>query len=397
MRVALLLPSLIALLIASLWAGAAHAKTHPITPLPNDKLVALAPLLRSADLALVESEPDGRMRQITVLTRVAASPKVVHDAVADLEHYGEFVHNMSTCTVTRNADGTADQKWSLDLTVTSFDGINRFRFLPDGPVEVTAIDVNNDAFARWEFLAVPDGSTVVVHYGWVDIIHSNSYVQSVLKKVPTMEHGIALSAQLLQVRSAKLRAEGISHRTPAFADGNAKAPSFRFLLERGAVSLIRSFPNGKLSEISVTDRVSAPRERVAATILAPSHYAEFVDGVDKSEESAREGSSLRYHLVSSLPLVSWDTRFAIERDPTGAIDVMGVDGDLKGARYRWDLTASADGLTTLAVLRAEQRLSASSLVLRALFNKEQIFEHGFAVALGLIQMRGVRARAEGKR
>jgi hypothetical protein len=72
------------------------------------------------------------------------------------------------------------------------------------------------------------------------------------------------------------------------------------------------------------------------------------------------------------------------------------EGDLKGARYRWEL-AQKGADRTVVTLRAKQDLSASSLALRALFAQEPLFETGFAAALSMTTLDGVRARAEGRR
>ena len=52
---------------------------------------------------------------------------------------------------------------------------------------------------------------------------------------------------------------------------------------------------------------------------------------------------------------------------------------------------------TLAVLRARLDLAAASLILRTLFQKEPLFEHGMSVAFGLVMMSGIQARAEGRK
>ena len=49
-----------------------------------------------------------------------------------------------------------------------------------------------------------------------------------------------------------------------------------------------------------------------------------------------------------LSILSWTTRFAARQDDT-AVDVLGLSGDLRGARYRWDLTSLGPKVTRIAM------------------------------------------------
>jgi ribosome-associated toxin RatA of RatAB toxin-antitoxin module len=379
-----------------LFAAPARAADRPLTLLPADKLQAMAPLLRTGEIALIESVKEGRMKQVTVMSLVAAPPELTHDVVVTPEKYPQFIRNLTRSKVQRNPDGTIDDEFWIDLTLTHFEGTNRYHPNPDGSVDVKAIDPNDDGIFRWEFYRVP-GGTVMVMYGYQDVLHSNDYIRRITDAVPSMEHGLALAAQLAYVRSVKARAESLA-KPGSFPllDGHAKGPGFDFLLQRGRVAVIRSLPDGRLADISILDRLFAPLEKVLATLSAPEAYASFIEGVKKSREVSRSDEEVVYHLVSDVSIFSWDSRFSIRRSGR-AVDVMGVGGDLRGAQYRWDLTPLGPK-STLAVYRARQNIASSSpLLLGILFRKEPLFEHGLNVALGLVQVLGVRGRAEGWR
>ena len=66
-----------ALLVATGVTAPAVAVERPLAVLPADKLLALAPTVARGDMALVESNPDGTMKQVTLLLFVAAPPEVV--------------------------------------------------------------------------------------------------------------------------------------------------------------------------------------------------------------------------------------------------------------------------------------------------------------------------------
>jgi hypothetical protein len=166
--------------------------------------------------------------------------------------------------------------------------------------------------------------------------------------------------------------------------------------------VIRSLPNGRLEGISIVDRVMAPRPKLEGAVIDGGNYASFIDGITQSHETARSDHEVSYRTVFSMPLISWETRWAAQRDGRGAVDILATDGDLKGTYLRWDLTPITMGPAgspprTLAVLRARLDLAAASLILRTLFQKEPLFEHGMSVAFGLVMMNGARARAEGRK
>jgi ribosome-associated toxin RatA of RatAB toxin-antitoxin module len=385
------LPALLAL------AASAHAVERPLQLLAPDKLAAMGPLLRTGEVALIESAPNGRMKQVTVLSLVAAPPELVHQVVVTPEKYPEFIRNLTRSKVQRNRDGSIDDEFWIDLTLTHFEGTNRYRPNPDGSVDVEAIDPNDEGVFRWEFYRAP-GGTVMVMYGYQDVLHSNDYIRRITDAVPAMEHGLALTAMLAYVRSVKLRAESLAKpgSFPPF-DAAARGPGFDFLLSRGRVAVVRSLPNGHFADISVLDHIYAPLDKVVATVSAPGEYGRFIEGVKKCRELSRSTDEIVYQETSDVSIFSWDSRFALRPSGRGAIDVFAVGGDLRGAQYRWDLTALGVK-STLVVYRARQDVGRSSpLLLGLLFRKEPLFEHGINVALGLVQMLGVRGRAEGWR
>jgi hypothetical protein len=242
---------------------------------------------------------------------------------------------------------------------------------------------DGDAAYRYEMLPVGEG-TLLVQYGYTDVKHSNAFVRSFLKRQPMMEHGLALSAQMMFVTA--MRAEAIRRAGGArgVAPAAAHAPSFAALLARGQVAVMRS------GEISVLERMYAAESRVSDAIARANEYESFVPGVDKSY---RRGEGV--YVEMSLPIVTWGSTWAIRRE-AHAVDGAALDGDLRGARFRWDLS-STTMRETLAVYRVRQVLDASSVVLRKLFQYQPSLELGINVALGLVWSRAIRARAEGWR
>jgi hypothetical protein len=349
-----------------------------LTTWPRAELERLAPLAAMADLACIESNADGTMKQVTLLAWVAAPPAVMRAVIVESEKYREFIPNLSKSTREPLGDGRWKSAWKIELPVSSFEGTNLYSL--DG--DAILLHGDDDASYRYEMLPVGDG-TLLVQYGYTDVKHSNAFVRSFLKRQPMMEHGLALSAQMMFVTA--MRAEAIRRAgAPAVKPPSTRPPSFAPLLARGQVAVMRS------GEISVLERMYAAESRVADAIVRANEYESFVPGVDKSY---RRGEGV--YIEMSLPIVTWASTWAI-RQEAHAVDGAALDGDLRGARFRWDLS-STTLRETLAVYRVRQVLDASSLVLRKLFEYQPSLKLGINVALGLVWSRAIRARAEGWR
>jgi ribosome-associated toxin RatA of RatAB toxin-antitoxin module len=383
-------------ILSGLVPGAAQAIEKPVlTKLPPDKVAAMGRVLAHQDLALIESTPSGGLKQVTVMSWVAAPPKLVRSVVTDFAHYKDFVPNMSKSDVTSNADGTVDLDFVIRYTVVGFSGTERHWFRDDGSIDLDAMDPNDRARFHWEFHPA-EGGTVLLMSGFTDVLHSPDLIKSRVAAEPTLEHGLALASQLVEVGAMKARAELLakSNAQPIPAPINA-APSLDYLLERGDVVLIRSRPDGKLAELDVAGQIAKTSTSVAAAIQAPEEYPRFMEAVKKTHLRSKNAATTAFSATVDLAFASFDSEYALHTRGR-EIEVAVIEGDLKGAKYRWELTARGPNRTD-AILRAREDIAASSLVLRALFSQEARYEAGFGAALCLADLRGIRARAEGKK
>ncbi len=299
-------------LAVALCAAPAAARVMPLEALPDDRLVALAPLLAHGDVALIESNKDGTMKQVTLMLFVAAAPETVHEVIARPSAYKSFVRNVSRSDWEPRDNGGVSH-WKLELPVSSFEMTNIYRFDPGpaAPVYVTSAEERDDATYRWEMLGAP-GGTVLVQYGYTDVKHSNALVRSFLKKMPVTEHGLALAAQLMLASAMRSEAEKrtAAGSLPERPKGEG-GPGFGFLLERGQVAVIRSTPDGRLSDLSLLDRYYAPAARIAAALSDPSAWSRFVPGVDESVQHARAAGTAEATIKFAIPMVAWTPRYAI--------------------------------------------------------------------------------------
>lgn len=401
-------------LLAASPARAGLRNRAPIAPFAADKIKGLAPLLRSSDLAVIESDPAGRFKQASIFTLVAAPPELVREVLLAAERYPDFVRNLSSARVVKPSPGASeagfDLVFSLSYGLFSVEATDRYVLLPPDPeADAPPVQVYDPSEAeggtlhhRWEFYRVA-GATVLAHYGYTDVMHGSGMVRRVLERAPQLEHGFAVASQLAMVLAMKARAEQIMG-APPLMPASGSAP-YDFLLDRGTVVLLRS-QNGRLSETSLIERSSAPADALLTAVQKTGEWPRSVPTITQVTpiETAAPGAGAeselpRFELRQELPLLSWRTRYLV-RALSSSVDMLGTGGDLAGSRLRFDVSAlrpapgPSHAATSQIVLRASQQYDKGSLLIRQLYKVEPLFEYGVNVGMQLMLLRGLRQHAE---
>jgi len=374
-----------------LCSRAGAAPDDAIRPLPREQVEAVAGATRRAELAVIESKPDGTMRQVTLVVFVRAPAEAVRALIADVGGYLRFVPNLKQADFKREPDGRWVNTWRLELPISSFSGRDVYDIdpAPLGPISFHSLGTL--ASYRWDFIPVA-GGTLLVQAGYTDVLHANHFVRAFVRRQPALEHGLALAAQYMLVSAVKKEAERRSG-LPAVSGPPASAAALERLTERGQVVVMRAEPSGKLAEVSVIDHVFAAEERVHAVLADPSAYHEFMAGVDRSTVAEHDANNAVYFFEMALPIVTWATIYRMRID-AHSIDGAGLSGDLRGARYRWDLSARGAN-DTLVTYRANQPLARGNILVKKLFEVDSSLEHGLNVAFAFLQVRSIRGRVEG--
>jgi hypothetical protein len=365
----------------------------PLTPFAPGQLAALGPLLVDRDLVLLESDAGGTLKQLTALTLVAAPPDAVREVVIHPERYKDFVRNMTTSRVAAEPGGTLWHEYAISYRVYAVDGHHRYVFLPKGPEDAVAPvdmydpDPGGTRHYRWEFLPA-GGGTVLALYGCMRITRDR-FSSRYIDKAPTLEQGFALIPHMTLLYSMKARAEQLSGRKVALPA--AKAVDWEFLLDRGTVAILMT-SGGRLREVNLVERSTASADSLFAVAADPSRWSAFVPTMKRSTGLGTEGGGGSVEIEQSLPLMNWTSRWAYKLQPS-SVDILALDGDLRGGHLRWDISQDHSG-HPLLVLRAMEDFQNGSLLLREVYKLEPYLEYGFDVALNLLLLQSVKHRAE---
>ncbi len=361
-----------------------------IHPFSAELLARYAPALEHAEIAVVELDPQDHAIQTTLIGYTSAPPEMVHDLVAQPENYPNFIRNLTRSTVERRADGTLINHWKISYRIASAEGTDEIRLEPGatGAIVSLPIDKGKEGISREEFLPAPGGGTVFVSYGCYDSIEGIPLLSSLLKRNPVWEAGLNLAGALTVMRSVlgeanrRAAAKGIHPAQPS-GDG----PAFTELLDRGTVAVVRSGTHGELLDVSVVDRVPAPLPVILDYLRAPEKWPGQIASVKRVSIKHRDQSGLEYELAMSGVLTDIVTTYRMSYVPNG-IDTLGIDGELKEMRNRWDLSPATDG-STIVVWRGNLHLGANNSLLRSMFKLEPSFEHAANVSAGLVSLRSV--------
>jgi hypothetical protein len=99
----------------------------PLRTLPPGDALKLEPLAARGELALIESHPNGRLRQITIWTLVDAPPEKVEQVVGRPAEYPQFVSNVVRSDITgHTGDGGLFYEWELDVPLVNLKGPARW-------------------------------------------------------------------------------------------------------------------------------------------------------------------------------------------------------------------------------------------------------------------------------
>ncbi|NMB76758.1 MAG: hypothetical protein GYA21_16700 [Myxococcales bacterium] len=192
------------------------ARGQPVTPAlesvaERQDVTAFLPLLRSGDLTLVESRPDGRLKQVTVLGLVSAPPQRVWDALTDYAHYRDFMPSLAGFEIVRCEGDEVVAAYEVEVPGSNLEYRLRHRHRPPARVDISLADADGDIRTgawRWDLVACPGGQqTIVLYTLYTDVRESSWIVRRVLKSQPAMEHAMNVATGLLTVSAVRRWAE----------------------------------------------------------------------------------------------------------------------------------------------------------------------------------------------
>lgn len=374
---------------------------------------ALAALTQKGDVALIESTPEGRCRQVVLFALLEAPPEKVWDVVMDVEAYPSFMKTVEGIRITGRRAGQFRYVWALDVPFFTLEGSRLQRGRRPSLVEVRGHDGHlRGTRERWELYPVEDGArTLAVLYRSLDVATGGLLLETMVDLEPSMDQGVNLSTGFVQMRQIAAHLAGKPALSGPTKARTGPVPPFRALdlqggglaldkltglLAHGQLALIESHADGSLKQVALFTEVKAPAARLKGIVQAPADYPKFIPNFARQDVTREKDGRLRMDWTLDLPIsdVSGVSFMTIEAD--GSVDVQAHEGDISRGRWRWEFHP-LDAGRTIPIHYVYSDVREASWVTRKIVEKQPLLEHGIVIASGTVALTAMKARAEGKR
>ena len=141
---------LLFLATAAVAAGAGAQDRPRIRGLNDDERTALMPLLARGSVAVIESNSDGTLKQVSVATIVRAPAQAIFTLVSQPETYPAFMPNISSTRVVERHDNMVAYEWAWRGVLVELGGANAMTLYAPRRIDVEATrgDLGRGRF-RW--------------------------------------------------------------------------------------------------------------------------------------------------------------------------------------------------------------------------------------------------------
>ncbi|MCA9549638.1 MAG: SRPBCC family protein [Myxococcales bacterium] len=403
------------LITLALLAAPAAASAKPLeleSRAADLHIPTLAALTKRGDVALIETTPAGRCKQVVIFALLDAPPEKVWDVIMDVESYPKFLKTVVSVEVTGKKKGITAFEWELDVPFFNLKGTRLQRGLRPSLVEVRGQSGNlRGSRERWELYPVEGGRTLAAFYRALDIETGGLLLGTMVKLEPSMDQGANLSTGFVHMRELAAYVAGRPALDPNPKPRTGAVPAFRSLelgkgelsfapleglLKHGQLALIESHPDGALKQVALFTRVAAPPEKMKAIVQDPAKYPDFIPNFARQDVERTEDGKLRMDWELNVPLSSVEGVSLMTIEPDGTVDVVAQEGDIKRGRWRWEFRDGGKG-ATIPIHYVYSDVREASWVTKKLVEKQPLLEHGIVIASGTVAMTAMKARAEGVR
>jgi ribosome-associated toxin RatA of RatAB toxin-antitoxin module len=371
--------------------------------------IALAPILSRGELALVESGPDGRPRQVITFSLMNVSPEKVFEAISNVSLYPKYLFSVDEAKVLSQRNGLVLSEWSLNIPIIGLAGSRAMRASRPSLVEFKGVSGHfKHHHERWDLIGIDGGKkTLVMMNRSVDLSNNGGLLlKAMIALEPSMEHGMYIAASFVQIQDLRRYLEKkprakIGRHQGAIGKfdriGNpAELKALKKLMELGEVSLIESHPDGSLKQTAVMTVIRAKKSKVLKVAHDVQRYPDFVPNLVRYDVSKTNSNTLLLDYEIDAPLINIEGIMNLEIGKNGNMNMKAVSGDIKRGHWLWTFTELDDN-TTIPINYSYTDITEASWFVKKLVEIQPLFEHGVVVAASTVQVRAIKARAEGRR
>ncbi|MCK9460139.1 MAG: hypothetical protein M0R80_10915 [Proteobacteria bacterium] len=375
--------------------------------LSAEELKAITPLFRRHDIVgLAESQPNGDPASMTLAVRVKAPRAVAFSALENPSNFYYLSTLFKENEIVQQHDNSKAWTWASRHKLFSVTGMNTIALYPPrrADVRIAKSSVGQGDFTFTFHEDGPD-ATIVVLSGLLDVQTSEWLIRYLVGGNPSMRQAMNVAIGIVCIKGVKTLAERIAagkkldkHRTFGKSGGairltqqkelKAVAP----LLARGQVVLVDSNGKGKLRQVTTIENVRAPYGQVLDIVSTPKNYSKTI----------RAFSDITVHDAAPREIsFSWTLGFSVfsitskNRMTTAdqGVTIEGLDGDLAGSTWRWQIVPTGPETTTVAY-HGFADVKKAAVILEKTVQREPYLEHGLMAGSNMVMLRAMKRAME---
>lgn len=381
---------------------AASASAQRVTGLSDTERAALMPLLERGIVALIQSNADRTLKQISLATIVRAPADAVFHLVATPELYPSYMPNISEVNVLERHENMLAYEWAWRGALLDLHGSNAVTLYRPNRVETTSTSGDlGRGKTRWDFYPLGPDKSLVVESLFLDVRQANWITRQLVAADPSMMHAMNLSTGLVLMLGVKLRVEqqagvgdgkrptgGVSGRSPLDARLSVVTPALLPLLNRGELALIENDAQGRLRQATVFGKINGTADAARTILRDPTGWPAVLPQVQSTEVTSRTDQEVLFDFELGLPVVNVEGKMKMQFPAGGNLTMEVPEGDMRGGRWMWEFGA-VDGQNIVAY-SSRANIARANWLIGRLVQREPLFLHGLSCASNLIALHGLQ-------
>lgn len=397
-------------------AGAADRALATFTPA---ELGAIAPMLRTGTVSLVEFAGPGQVPAVVIATEVDAPIDEVARVVGDPRGYPAFMPALDEVSVEgevpgaegggaaeRGSAGQLSYAWAWRTAIFTLRGTNVMQQFapPPGHPEIgyrfVVRSTGGDLGAGrtvWRLLPRGAGRTLLMTSSRMDLEDANYIARQLASGGTTINRTVTIAINFAMVLRTRIEAERrAGHARTPLAPPSADperpaidAVAVERMLARGDLMWVET-SGADLGRIAVIGAMHTDVATTRAAMLDPQGFTQGLLVGAHATVLERGEHGTRFEWGIDLPLVGTSGQMHLAEASDGRVHLDGVEGALAAARWRFETIERPYG--TLVVTWGRFDPADGLWLLRVVTEADGAFRPGLASAAQLMFVRGLRTR-----
>lgn len=375
--------------------------------LSDAELKAIAPLLKKHDvIGVTESSATGEPTAMTLALRVKAPRAVAFKVMEDPTNFYYLSTLFKENEIVEQHDNAKAWTWASRQKLFSVTGMNTIALYPPRRADVR---IAKSSVGQGDFTLAfhEDGAehTLIVLSGILDVQTSEWFIRYLLGGNPSMRQAMNVAIGLVCIKGVKALAERVAagkpldkHRTSGKSGGELRLTADKELkalaplIARGQVVVVDSNAKGKLRQVTTIESIRAPFGKVLDAVSTPKNYSKFIRAISDVTVHSAAAKEIFFSWTLGFSVFSITSKNRMSSVDSGVL-LEGLEGDLAGAKWRWQIVPTATDRTVVAY-HGFANVKKAAYILDKTVVREPYLEHGLMAGSNMVMLRAMKRAVE---